>query len=620
MADKDYYQILGIKPNATAEEIKQAYRKLVKKFHPDKNEGDKFFEEYFKLIQEAYEVLSNQEIRRKYDRRHGHSENKYSSSSTQEKEQKQSPTYDVKLTVDKKEVYQNDPFNLTFTINVAARRIVEPKFEGLTILSEVSKKSSSSSTSFSYSLVADKIGEIIIPATYIFIDGHNFVPTHRKKITVLTKVKEQKGSKKKSQLLSPTNLTIGGIICTVLFLFFYKINNEPVKDDSKQESSIGPKRTETILLTAHDNHLEARRFLDLKDYNKAIDYYSKALKIDSTYCKSYWDRGYCKSKISDLEGAIQDYTTAMTMCHDSLKFKLYTNRALIYKQTKDYQKSLSDFNKSVQLAPKNKWAWFERGYLKYYELSDYNGAISDLSQAIKLDPSQPRFYHIRALTYYYKKSYKSCVKDMDKAIELAPQAAQYYFDRGDAKKYLKLKKEACMDYFKAQELGYDVSEYKLKNCKEDFALKNGDSPYDSYFGKGHYDKSSYNKIKFENSQNYDAIVCLVDVKTEKTIRNEYISAGSTFQMTNIPNGTFYLKLFFGNDWNPFKKIEFTDIIGCFEKDLTFSLYDNKTDWFEMNQQTTSKGINYSTYDVTLYPVTHGNMKGKDIELQDFFEK
>jgi len=64
---KNYYEVLGISRNATQEEIKKAYRKLSMKFHPDKNEGDAFFEEMFKKIQEAYEVLSNTSKRHQYN-------------------------------------------------------------------------------------------------------------------------------------------------------------------------------------------------------------------------------------------------------------------------------------------------------------------------------------------------------------------------------------------------------------------------------------------------------------------------------------------------------------------------------------------------------------------------
>jgi DnaJ-domain-containing protein 1 len=64
---KDYYYILGVENTANQETVKQAYRKLSIKFHPDKNDGDKFFEERFKEIQEAYENLSDDKKRRDYD-------------------------------------------------------------------------------------------------------------------------------------------------------------------------------------------------------------------------------------------------------------------------------------------------------------------------------------------------------------------------------------------------------------------------------------------------------------------------------------------------------------------------------------------------------------------------
>ncbi|MFS0519714.1 DnaJ C-terminal domain-containing protein [Nostoc sp. UIC 10607] len=65
---KDYYAILGVSKTATPEEIKRAYRKLARKYHPDLNPGDKGAETKFKELNEANEVLSDPEKRQKYDR------------------------------------------------------------------------------------------------------------------------------------------------------------------------------------------------------------------------------------------------------------------------------------------------------------------------------------------------------------------------------------------------------------------------------------------------------------------------------------------------------------------------------------------------------------------------
>jgi molecular chaperone DnaJ len=68
MAKKDYYQTLGVKKDSKADEIKKAYRRLARKFHPDVNPNDKVAEEKFKEVQEAYDVLSDEKKRKVFDR------------------------------------------------------------------------------------------------------------------------------------------------------------------------------------------------------------------------------------------------------------------------------------------------------------------------------------------------------------------------------------------------------------------------------------------------------------------------------------------------------------------------------------------------------------------------
>ena len=142
-------------------------------------------------------------------------------------------------------------------------------------------------------------------------------------------------------------------------------------------------------------------------------------------------------------------------------------------------------------------------------------------------------------------------------------------------------------------------------------LKNGTSPYNKFFGSGIYNKNHNNWVLFKNGYNTDAIICLFNRYSGKTIRNEYIQAGTSFKMTNIPNGTYYLKVFSGKDWNPNKLLNNGRIKGGFDTDISF--YQSNDPIRVMDD-----GYQYTTGEITLYKVSNGNMRTQGMSENSFF--
>lgn len=139
--------------------------------------------------------------------------------------------------------------------------------------------------------------------------------------------------------------------------------------------------------------------------------------------------------------------------------------------------------------------------------------------------------------------------------------------------------------------------------------KNGFSPYNQYFGKGIYNNNSGNEFIIKNSNQTDAIVLLVNAYTGRKVRNEFVSKGSNFKMTGVPNGTYYLEWFSGTDWSPELKVG-TRFKGGFQTKASFTKTKDASDWMSVD--------GFEKWTVTLYSVAGGDVESEKINADEFF--
>jgi curved DNA-binding protein CbpA len=124
-----------------------------------------------------------------------------------------------------------------------------------------------------------------------------------------------------------------------------------------------------------------------------------------------------------------------------------------------------------------------------------------------------------------------------------------------------------------------------------------DSPYINVFGDEVADSYSKNSLTLHNTGQSELIVCLVRNNAAKaTIRNQYMDAGATFKMNNIPDGKYFLKVYYGNNWNPEKKFPVKQVIGGFSNNEHFVELDDR---FTMQQEQDGSSVKYSSYEVDL---------------------
>lgn len=129
-----------------------------------------------------------------------------------------------------------------------------------------------------------------------------------------------------------------------------------------------------------------------------------------------------------------------------------------------------------------------------------------------------------------------------------------------------------------------------------------DSPYSGFFGEEIANEYSKNNINIHNSDESEAVVCLVEnKKTKRTIRNQYMNTGSSFKMNNIPDGEYFLKIYYGTNWDTIKTFVDNKVKGGFLNEINFVELKNNNNFFKMVQEQSSSGSSFSSYEIDINP-------------------
>lgn len=148
-------------------------------------------------------------------------------------------------------------------------------------------------------------------------------------------------------------------------------------------------------------------------------------------------------------------------------------------------------------------------------------------------------------------------------------------------------------------------------------IGNYESPYNSFFGEDITDEESKNSITIHNSDESEAVVCLVEKKKPmRTIRNQYVTNGTTFKMNNIPDGEYYLKIFYGTDWDTAQTFLNNRVKGGFINEIGFAELNSGKEAFKMKHDRSGATVSFSSYEVSINP---HQMDSKAITAEIFFK-
>jgi curved DNA-binding protein CbpA len=129
-----------------------------------------------------------------------------------------------------------------------------------------------------------------------------------------------------------------------------------------------------------------------------------------------------------------------------------------------------------------------------------------------------------------------------------------------------------------------------------------DSPYTTFFGDEIIDERSKNNILIHNSNESEVVVCLVETgKKKKTIRNLYMDIGASVRMNNIPDGEYFIKAYYGTNWDTSKTFFNNAVKGGFNNEIGFVELNTGKNSFKMKQNVKDASVSFSSYEIGINP-------------------